>query len=118
METETGQLDTRIPIWQVQTEPDQFKMVHHRHSENNSISDTTPLNFTPIQLSPSATSFTPNNKSVKRDSEQQIQGLTNKLNSSSVSMSYLYINSLTCKVSCASDNEYRQVTKLKIQFRR
>ena len=85
-----------------------------RHSERNSISDTTPLDFSPVQLSLSATSFTPDTRSVKRDSEQQIQGLSTKLNSSFVSMSSLDINSLTCEeVSSAiethSDNEFANV---------
>ena len=53
-----------------------------RHADQT-ISDTTPLEFSPVEL------VSPNNSPVKHDGEQQIQDPHSKLNSSFVSLSSL-----------------------------
>ena len=83
-----------------------------RHAEQN-ISDTTPLDFSPVELlNSSANTFAPNNSPVKHDGEQHIPGQSTKLNSSFVSVSSLQqpdfeTNSLMREeVSCEIDTEY------------
>ena len=77
-----------------------------RHAEQIIISDTTPLDFSPVQLSPSATSLRP----VNHGSAQQIQGHSTKQNSSFGSMLTLDTTSTSEELSCAiemhSDSDF------------